>query len=539
MVRRVPGAARATLIGAGALGALAVASVAIALLARLGVTHAAPVYLLAVVAVGMRWGTVPAVATSVAAFLAYDFLFVQPLYTFTINSPEEWLNLLLLLAVAVAIGRLVAVQAEHAEQVAERAREAQALFGISRALAETRTVEEAAPIVLERLAAATAMDRIWFGLGASPADEKTVADTAPGEPLPIPAWQVVLQRQPGDEPARWVRTHVATSMLRRKADRATVHRVRVEASGESLGSVWALRAREEREPDRAETRILSAAADQLGQAVVRDRVDLERTSAEIARRSEALKTALLDSVSHDLRTPLATIRAAAGSMLDESVVWSPEDRREAFQAIDSEAERMGRLVRNLLDLSRIEAGALKPELEPCDLDDLVPQVARRAGTAAKRVIVDLPDSLPPVMADQLYLTQVLANLIENAVRHGGDTIRVGAASLQGGMVQISVEDDGPGVPAAAFPHLFEKFYQAGPPGERKRRGMGIGMTVVEGLTRAMRGDVAACRSELGGLRVDVRLHAAAVPDEIIAPPATSGTPASGDASVHATETAAS
>jgi two-component system sensor histidine kinase KdpD len=488
MVRRVPGAARATLIGAGALGALAVASVAIALLARLGVTHAAPVYLLAVVAVGMRWGTVPAVATSVAAFLAYDFLFVQPLYTFTINSPEEWLNLLLLLAVAVAIGRLVAVQAEHAEQVAERAREAQALFGISRALAETRTVEEAAPIVLERLAAATAMDRIWFGLGASPADEKTVADTAPGEPLPIPAWQVVLQRQPGDEPARWVRTHVATSMLRRKADRATVHRVRVEASGESLGSVWALRAREEREPDRAETRILSA---------------------------------------------------AAGSMLDESVVWSPEDRREAFQAIDSEAERMGRLVRNLLDLSRIEAGALKPELEPCDLDDLVPQVARRAGTAAKRVIVDLPDSLPPVMADQLYLTQVLANLIENAVRHGGDTIRVGAASLQGGMVQISVEDDGPGVPAAAFPHLFEKFYQAGPPGERKRRGMGIGMTVVEGLTRAMRGDVAACRSELGGLRVDVRLHAAAVPDEIIAPPATSGTPASGDASVHATETAAS
>ena len=166
----MPSAARTALIGATILAALAVASLAIALLARLGVTHAAPVYLLAVVAVGMRWGTIPAVATSVVAFLAYDFLFVQPLYTFTINSPEEWLNLLLLLAVAVAIGRLVAVQAEHAEQVAERAREAQALFGISRALAETRTVEEAGPVVLERLAAATAMDRIWFGLGPTPAD---------------------------------------------------------------------------------------------------------------------------------------------------------------------------------------------------------------------------------------------------------------------------------------------------------------------------------------------------------------------------------
>lgn len=503
---------RGGLVAVSIAGALIPATLAIALLADLGVTHAAPVYLLAVVAVGMRWGTIPAVVTSVAAFLSFDFLFVQPLYAFTINSPEEWLNLLLLLAVAVAIGRLVAVQAEHAEAVAQRAREAQALFGISRALAETRTVEEAAPIVLERLAAAAAMDRIWFGLGPTPAEERTIADTAPGEPLPVPAWQVVLQRSPGDEPARWVRMHVATTVIRRKASRAVVHRVRVEASGEALGSVWALRARGEREPDRAETRILSAAADQLSQAIVRDRIALERTNAEIARRSEALKTALLDSVSHDLRTPLATIRAAAGSMLDESVTWTAQDQREAFQAIDSEAERMGRLVRNLLDLSRIEGGALRPELEPLDLDDVIPAVARRAGSSgAKHVAVELPESLPPVLADQLYLSQVLANLLENAIRHGGATIRVGASVRTDGLVEITVEDDGPGVPSASMPHLFEKFYQAGPQGEGKRRGMGIGMTVVEGLTRAMGGEVAASQSELGGLRVDVRLNPAPIP----------------------------
>jgi two-component system sensor histidine kinase KdpD len=518
--------ARLMPVAATIAGALVLASLAVALAVRLGVTHAAPIYLLAVVAVGMRWGTVPAVITSVAAFLAFDFLFVQPLFTFTISSPEEWLNLLLLLAVAVAIGRLVALQAEHAQEVAQRAREAQALFGISRALAETRTIEEAAPVVLERLAAAAAMDRIWFALGPTPADEKTIADTAPGEPLPVPAWQVVLQRSPGEGPARWARMHVATDMVRRRADRATVHRVRVEASGEVLGSVWALRARDERQPDRAETRILSAAADQLGQAVIRDRADYERTNAEIARRSEALKTALLDSVSHDLRTPLATIRAAAGSMLDESVAWTPEDRREAFLAIDSEAERMGRLVRNLLDLSRIEGGALKPELEPCDLDDLLAQVVRRAGAAsAKHVVVELPDSLPPVLADQLYLSQVLANLLENAVRHGGDLIRVRGSQLPDGLVQISVEDDGRGVPKSALPHLFEKFYQAGPPSEGKRRGMGIGMTVVEGLTRAMRGEVEACRSELGGLRVDVRLRPAFVPEENVAPAPAPAAPA--------------
>ena len=517
-VRR-PGVARSALVAATVLGALAAASIAIALLGALGVTHAAPVYLLAVVVVGMRWGTVPAVATSVAAFLAYDFLFVQPLYTFTINSPEEWLNLLLLLAVAVAIGRLVAVQAAHAEQLAQRAREAQALFGISRALAETRTVEEAAPMVLHQLAAAAAMDRIWFGLGTTPAEERTIADTAPGETLPVPAWQVVLQRSPGDEPARWVRMHVATAMARRRADRATVHRVRVEASGEPLGSVWALRARDEREPDRAETRILSAAADQLGQAIVRDRADQERTVAEIARRSEALKTALLDSVSHDLRTPLATVRAAAGSMLDESVSWTAADQREAFQAIDAEAERMGRLVRNLLDLSRIEGGVLKPDLEPTDLDDILPGIARRLGAATtKHLTMELPDSLPPVLADQVYLSQVLANLLENAIRHGGDTIRVTGRQRPDGLVEVAVEDDGPGVPKSALPHLFEKFYQAGPAGEGKRRGMGIGMTVVEGLTRAMGGEVAACRSDLGGLRVEVRLRPAPIPAEPDAQP---------------------
>jgi len=244
-------------------------------------------------------------------------------------------------------------------------------------------------------------------------------------------------------------------------------------------------------------------------------VALERTNAEIARRSEALKTALLDSVSHDLRTPLATIRAAAGSMLDESVVWTKQDEREAFQAIDAEAERMGRLVRNLLDLSRIEGGALVPEFEPCDLDDLVSQVVRRARPATtKQIVVEIDDSISPVLADQIYLSQILANLIENAVRHGGGRIRVRGRNRPDDLVEVSVEDDGSGVPDAALPHLFEKFYQAGPAGEDKRRGMGIGMTVVAGLTQAMRGSVEASRSELGGLRVDVRLRPAVVPDDV-------------------------
>ena len=503
-------------VAALALGALGASTVTIALLrAGINVTYPAPVYLLAVLAVGMRYGTLPAMLTSVAAFLLYDFFFVEPLYTLTINSPDEWLNLLLLLAVAVVIGRLAALQTERAREAADRAREAEALHSVTGVLAATRTVAEAAPVVVSRLEMLTAMDRVWVGLGATPSEERTLADTGASEPLPVPGWQVVLQRRPDGE-MRWVRAHVATGSARR-APRAALHRVRIEVAGETLGSVWALRARNELEPDRAETRILSAAADQLGQAVVRDRLTQEATSAEIARQSEALKTALLDSVSHDLRTPLATIRAAAGSMLDESIHWSEEDHRDAFQAIDMEAERMGRLVRNLLDLSRIEGGALKPELEPCDLEDVVLQAIKRARVGpGKEVVVDLPDSISPVLADELYLGQVIGNLLENAVRYGGQTIRVRARQRTDGLVEVAVEDDGHGVPDSALPHLFEKFYQAGAPGEAQRRGMGIGLTVVEGLTRAMQGQVEACRSELGGLQVDVRLRPAAVPAETAA-----------------------
>ncbi|MGZ6339517.1 MAG: sensor histidine kinase, partial [Candidatus Limnocylindrales bacterium] len=307
------------------------------------------------------------------------------------------------------------------------------------------------------------------------------------------------------------RTHVGRGGTRRPAT-AAVHRVRVEVAGEPLGSLWALRARGEREPDRAETRILSAAADQLGQAVVRDRLAKEATNAEILRESESLKSALLDSVSHDLRTPLATIRAAAGSMLDRSIDWTEQEHLEAFQTIDAEAERMGRLVRNLLDLSRIEGGALKPELAAHEAGELARQAAARIHPQDKTIRVDVPETLPAVLVDDVYLSQILANLLENAVRYGGPTIMLGARDLsEEGAVELRVEDDGEGVPVRAQAHLFDKFYQVPRADGLSRRGMGIGLTVVAGLAHAMGGTVQAERSVLGGLAVVVRLRAAAAP----------------------------
>jgi two-component system, OmpR family, sensor histidine kinase KdpD len=518
---RTPGRPELLRVAALVVAGLGASTLAIALLrAGIHVTYPAPVYLLAVLAVGMRRGTVPAVVTSVAAFLLYDFLFVEPLYTLTISSPDEWLNLLLLLAVATVIGRLAALQTERAREAADRAEEAEALYAITGVLASTRTVAEAGPVVVRRLCELTAMDRVWVSLNEGPSGERTVADTAPAEPLPVPGWQVVLQRKP-DGHMRWIRAHVAGAGAGRGARgsaRAALHRIRIEVAGETLGSVWALRARNETEPDRAETRILSAAADQLGQAVIRDRLGQEATSAEIARQSEALKTALLDSVSHDLRTPLATIRAAAGSMLDQDVEWSAAEQHDAFEVIDSEAERMGRLVRNLLDLSRIEGGALRPDLEARDAREIAAQAVGRLNSPGKHIEIEFAADLPAVLVDEIYLSQVLSNLLENAVRYGGRTIEVRGRAVPGGpgeagTVALSVEDDGEGVPDSSQARLFEKFFQVPRAGNVSKQGMGIGLTVVAGLVRAMGGQVRAERSALGGLSVVVTLSGVDVPAE--------------------------
>ncbi len=511
LIRRwLPAPRRFTTSTVVAGASLALSTLVIALLREtIHVTYPAPVYLLAVLVVGARYGTLPAMATSIAAFLLYDFLFVQPLYTLTINSPDEWLNLLLLLAVAVVIGRMAAIQAARAAEAADRARQAEGLHSITGVLAATRTVAEAAPTVVKRLCDVTSMDRVWVGLGPSPAEERTLADTDSGKPIPRAGFQMVLQRGP-DGRMRWARAHIPGSPA---WPRATVHRIRVEAAGDSIGSLWALRQPGKPEPDRAETRILSAAADQLGQAIVRDQLTAEATKAEVARQSDALKSALLDSVSHDLRTPLATIRAAAGSMLDPQIQWSESDKHEAFEAIDQEAERMGRLVRNLLDLSRIEGGALKPELEARDLSDFARQSIARLATEGKRVVVRSEVAAPIGVVDEVYLAQILANLLENAVRYGGDTIEVAIRSAEEPGLAMTVEDNGEGVPDASVSRLFDKFYQV-PRGERAgRRGMGIGLTVVAGLARAMGGTVAASRSRLGGLAVTVTLPAAELPAE--------------------------
>jgi two-component system sensor histidine kinase KdpD len=505
-----------------ASASLALATALAALVSgQLGVSDAAIVYLLAVVAVGMGYGSWLAVATSVASFLLYDFFFVQPVYTFAIASPDEWLDLLLFLVVAIAIGRLSALQFQRRREAELRSAEARALFAMSRDIVTAATALEAAPLLAARLAREAEMARVWIGLGPSIPEERTVADTQPGDPRPSVASRWTLHSTSADGQPSWANVREVT-VARRDAEAArdarlrqphddaplTILRVPISLGGETVGSLWATRRRGAPFPGRSHSRLIAAAADQLGQSVVRDRLAAEATTVEVTRQSDALKSALLDSVSHDLRTPLAAIRAAAGNLEDPDVTWEPGQARAVAHSIDLEAQRLSRLVRNMLDLGRIEGGALHPSLELYDLGDLIDPVVERLtpSLAPSEVEVEASVDLPAVKIDAIFVDQILTNLLENAARYAaGKRIRVSAKAVAG-QVWLMVDDAGPGVPATALPHLFERFYRVPRrQGSRLEGGSGIGLAVVQGLAEAMGGAVIARASELGGLSVVVRL----------------------------------
>ena len=495
------------------LVSLVVVTLVVAILETAGIADASAVFLLAVVATAVVAGAGPAVVAAVGAFMVYDFLFVEPRYTFTVDDPQEWLNLLLLLVVGVVVGRLAGRERDRAETAIAREGEALAMFRVSFAVASSPRTNAAYPAILDVIRQTVGARRVWIEVA-----DRVVADTASG---PRPSYSIhhVLGRRPGDQPAEWTRVHVPTPAGRSSAspaapttaDAEMAIRVAIRTGDRTQGSVWLTRPRSQGTPDAGETRVLAATADQIGGALERDRLLGDATAAEIARRSDVLKSALLDSVSHDLRTPLAAIRAAAGTLMDPHVEWPPDERREIAEAIDRDATWLDRLVTNLLDMSRIDAGELRADLQVFDLGDLVEGAVARSADAVRRrdVAVDIPADLPPVVVDEVFLGQVVANLIDNAAKYAGPDarIRIGASVTEPDRVRLVVEDSGPGVPDEVLPRLFEKFYRVPRSGGGSRRGTGIGLAVTQGLVEAMGGSVRAERSSLGGLAVVVELTA--------------------------------
>jgi two-component system sensor histidine kinase KdpD len=276
-------------------------------------------------------------------------------------------------------------------------------------------------------------------------------------------------------------------------------------------------------PDPERERLLATFANGAALALEQERLVEEERAADIARESDRLKSALLSSVSHDLRTPLAGIKAAASSLLQDDVQWGEEDRRAFIADIDAEADRLTRLVSNLLDLSRIEAGALRPQKDWEDVGELIGRVVQRLEPrlAGRAVELDVPDTLPPVRLDAVQMEQVLTNLLENAVKYSppGSPIEVKAqvspantgvkegpvgrpdvaprgvaqsvshhAPPAGTMLLISVTDHGLGIAPSEQERVFDKFYRVASTASRAS-GTGMGLAIVKGLVEGHGGQV--------------------------------------------------
>jgi two-component system sensor histidine kinase KdpD len=474
-----------------------------------GVPDASPVYLIAVVVAASLLGTWAAVATSGISFLVYDFLFTSPRFTFAVSSPEVWLSLLLFLIVAVVIGRLAALQRDRAEEADRRVREGVALVAMSRDVALATTFEEAAAEIALRLQADAEMDEVWVETSATPG--RAVAWTGTRPPSdPGSPWTLV--RSETDDTSEWIRLHDGAVAVADDEGASAHYIVAIDAGDHRAGWIHATRLAGEPRPGRGARRLLVLAADQLAIAHRRDVWRAEVTAAEVARQSDALRGAILDSVSHDLRTPVASIRALAGGLADAASDADAAAVRSTAAKIDDEGERLGRLVNGLLDMGRIQSGGLRPDLRPYDLGELVETTLRHraSGSMSRPLEADVPDDLTPVLVDAVLLDVALGNVVDNALGHTPDDarVRVSARMVTSGRVMVAVDDAGPGVPADALPHLFERFYRVRAGQEGPRHGMGLGLAIAKGFVEAMGGVIAAEASELGGLRIEIRLPAA-------------------------------
>lgn len=254
-----------------------------------------------------------------------------------------------------------------------------------------------------------------------------------------------------------------------------------------------------------DARMLEAFARELAASVEHGELEAEAATAEELAAINELRASILSSVSHDFRTPLAAIKASATSLLQDDIEWTEEAEHELLTTIDEETDRLNRLVGSLLDMSRLQAGALEVREEIVLLDEVIAEAVGSIGAGASQVVLELPESLPPVLADEALLERAFANVIANAVAFsGGSAVRVIAGQI-GGTVDVRVVDRGPGVPPEDRDSIFLPFRRLGD--SRRREGAGLGLAITKGFVEAVGGTIEVDDTPGGGLTIVVRLRA--------------------------------
>ena len=448
--RRIPARWRAGYIQAIAAvaGATVVSRVLFALVAPANLTMT---YLLAIVVIAARYGRGPSIVAVLASVAAFDFFFVPPYLTFVVTDTQYLLTFAVMLTVGLVIGSLTARIRRQAEAAEQRERRTAALYAMSRELAQAGATDQLVAIAARHIAEVFGAD-VTIHLGEDVGDDEVEAVCLP-----------LLGHGGG----------------------LGVVRVRPRRRHTLVGL----------EPRRQ----LETFVNQTALALERARLADEAREARVGAETERLRSSLLSSVSHDLRTPLATITGAVSTILEGGDRLDTRTRTELLESVRDEAERLNRLVQNLLQMTRLESRALQVRREWHPLEEVIGAALRRLATAlaGHKVVVNVPPDLPLVAIDDVLIEQVLVNLLDNAAKYtpAGSLIRV-IATATDDRLTVEVSDHGPGLPPGEEERVFDKFHRAEP---HARRGAGLGLAICRGIVEAHGGRIWAQNLPEGGV----------------------------------------
>ncbi|WP_432094732.1 DUF4118 domain-containing protein [Streptomyces sp. bgisy100] len=408
-------------------------------------------------------GLMPALASAAAGSLLLNYYFTPPRHTWTISDPENLVAIVIFFAVAASVASVVDQAARRTHQAARLRAESEILSYLAGSVLRGESSLEA---LLERVRETFGMDAVALFERAGGTEPWSRAAGVGDAPPPARPEDAEVDVPVGD--------HMALAL-----------------SGRVLPA--------------ADRRVLAAFAAQAAVVLDRQRLLGEAERARELDEGNRIRTALLAAVSHDLRTPLAAIKAAVSSLRSEDVAWSAEDEAELLAGVEEGADRLDHLVGNLLDMSRLQTGTVSPLIREADLDEVVPMAL--GGVPDGSVVMDIPEDLPMVRVDPGLLERSVANLVENAVKYGppGRPVLVAASAL-GERVELRVVDRGPGVPDTGKDRIFEPFQRYGD--APRGAGVGLGLAVARGFAEAMGGTLAAEDTPGGGMTMVLALRAA-------------------------------
>jgi len=451
-------------------------------LRRFGISNVALVFLTGVLASAVTYGLWPSLFACLLSVLAYNFFFLPPLYTFTIADPENIVALFFFLVVALIASNLAARLRAQVVTARERAKTTEDLYLFSRKLGGIVSLDDllwatafqiASMLKLRVVLLLPEGGTLAVRTGYPPEDVLSDADLAAAKWC----WQNNTPAGRGADTLPGAKR----LFLPMRTGRGAVGVVGLDR--DRPGPLLT--------PD--QRRLLDALADQAALAIERINLAQDVDRAKIAAETERLRSALLTSISHDLRTPLASIIGAATGLKTYRSSLDQDAQDELIRTIQEEADRLNHFIGNLLDMTRLESGAIEPNLDSVDLSDVVGSAFRRAGKilVGHKTLICLEADLPMLKLDPVLFEQVLFNLLDNAAKYAssGTTVEI-RARRDGGIVRLEVLDEGDGIPQADLERIFDKFYRVHA-GDRRRVGTGLGLAICRGFVEAMGGTIRA------------------------------------------------